>query len=84
MLTKTLQVKNGAIILPQDLKRAWKNHVILIERQGNKIIIEGVPAHEKRVDIEAWKKASGIIKHRKIPNPVKWQRQIRKEWERIA
>ena len=36
----------------------------------------------RRVRIELWRKAAGILKNRKMPDPVKWQRKIRKEWER--
>lgn len=35
-----------------------------------------------RADIDAWRAAAGILKGRRIPDPVAWQRKIRKEWER--
>lgn len=35
-----------------------------------------------RADIHAWRAAAGILKGRRTPDPVAWQRKIRKEWER--
>ena len=40
------------------------------------------PATGSGVDLKAWKAAAGILKGRRIPDPVAWQRKIRKEWER--
>jgi hypothetical protein len=30
-----------------------------------------------------WEKAAGIWKNKKSPDHLKWQKQIRKEWDRI-
>ncbi len=35
-----------------------------------------------RGQVEAWKKLAGILKGKKIEDPVKWQKKIRKEWDR--
>jgi hypothetical protein len=32
--------------------------------------------------LAAWKSMAGIWKNKKLPDPVKWQRKIRKEWDR--
>jgi len=33
-------------------------------------------------DLSAWLALAGIWRNKKIKDPVRWQRQIRKEWER--
>ena len=81
VMNKILRVKGGAIILPEQLRALWDNAEILLRNYGNKIVLEG-PALHSRVDIVAWKRAAGILKNRSMPNPVAWQRKIRKEWER--
>lgn len=36
-----------------------------------------------KVNLAQWKKAAGMLKGRKAPEALKWQRQIRKEWNTI-
>lgn len=36
-----------------------------------------------RRDIKAWESIRGIWRGKKIKDPVLWQREIRKEWERV-
>jgi hypothetical protein len=36
---------------------------------------------QKRALSKSWVKAAGILKHKKV-NPLKYQRQIRAEWEK--
>ena len=33
-------------------------------------------------DLNAWRGLAGIWKGKKLPNPIQWQRKIRKNWER--
>ena len=37
----------------------------------------------KPVDLEPWKKFIGMLKGKRGPDPLKWQKKIRKEWETI-
>lgn len=78
----TLKVKNGVITLPRELRDDWKDGEARIrEYSADRIIIERLTHEKKEQIIEAWKKAQGILKG-KIPDPVAWQRHIRREWER--
>lgn len=38
--------------------------------------------HYARRDIQSWEALAGALKGKKIISAVKWQRKIRKEWER--
>jgi hypothetical protein len=33
-------------------------------------------------DLKAWRGLAGIWKKKKLISPIKWQRKLRKEWER--
>jgi hypothetical protein len=33
-------------------------------------------------DLKAWRGLAGIWKKKKLISPIKWQRRLRKEWER--
>lgn len=39
-------------------------------------------SREIRRDMKAWRALRGIWRGKKIPDPVRWQKKIRKEWER--
>ncbi len=49
--------------------------------QKSKIALLGIHKKQSR-DIAAWEGLRGILRGRRIGDPVKWQRNIRKEWER--
>jgi hypothetical protein len=73
---------NGTIVLPTYLKARWRNVGMTIREYGsNRIVLERVSALRKRRALHTLKAAAGILKG-KIPDPVKWQRTIRKEWDR--
>lgn len=75
-----LKVKHGAIPLPKRLQLRWKGSKINIrEHSHDRIIVERI-APETLV-LKAWQRIRGILRG-KIPNPVVWQRKIRKEWDR--
>lgn len=38
--------------------------------------------HYARRDMQSWEALAGILKGKKAINAVKWQKEIRKEWER--
>lgn len=77
-----LKIKGGAIQLPKELQKTWKESEIRIqEYSSDRIVIERMMPDKKKEMLEAWKKAAGILKG-KIPDPVAWQRKIRKEWDR--
>ena len=80
-MNKILKVKAGVIILPKQLSALWDDAEILVRNYGNKIVLEG-PAPDNIIDVVAWKRAAGILKNRRMPDPVIWQRKIRNEWER--
>lgn len=76
----TQRVRNGTIVLPKRLHRAWANADIVIRDYGNRIALEGPTTAERRKRaIELWRMAAGILKGRKIPDPVRWQRKIRRK-----
>ncbi|MDP3794964.1 MAG: hypothetical protein Q8R13_03485 [bacterium] len=81
MTTKT-KVKNGKVALPKSLGAYWQNAEVSVRGYGsNRIVLERhVPKRRDRA-LTALKAAAGTLKG-KIPNPVLWQRKIRKEWER--
>jgi len=84
MQTPTMvKIKNGMVVLPPVHRSSWKNSEIRIrELSSEKIVLERLAPKRKKVNLDEWKRAAGILKHRRIPNPVSWQRKIRKEWER--
>lgn len=44
-------------------------------------ILRGKNTKKKEIP-KSWQLVRGILKNKKIPNPVKWQRKIRKEGEK--
>ena len=75
-------MKNGRIVLPQHLQREWKNAEIEIrESSEHRIVIERAVPSKKQEMLDALEATAGILKGR-IPDPVAWQRKIRKEWDR--
>jgi len=82
MTIQTTKIKNGTIILPKPFRETWKEGKVLIYPQKDKLIIEKQQKPSKDNYYKLWKKAAGILKEKKIPHPVKWQRKIRQEWER--
>ena len=81
-MTNAVKIKNGAIVLPKYLGARWRNAEIAIrEYSGERIVLERVTAARRQHALDAFKAAAGILKGR-IPDPVAWQRAIRKEWNR--
>jgi len=77
-----LKIQRGVISLPKELKKDWQEGEIRIREYGHdRIVIERITPTKKGGAAEAWKQAAGILKGRG-PNPVAWQRKIRKEWDR--
>ena len=82
MATLNIKVKNGKLLLPQPIRAQWKNAEIAIREYGaNRMVLERITPEKKEQALKAFRDAAGILKG-KISNPVKWQRKIRKEWER--
>lgn len=82
MLTKTIKVKDGMIMLPKDLQKAWKDAYVSVHTYRDKVVLEGPAPQKRKYNLAVWKKAAGILKHKRIPDPVEWQRKIRNEWDR--
>ncbi|GEM_PF-2737822 len=81
-MTNAVKIKNGAIVLPKYLGARWRNAEIAIrEYSEDRIVLERVTAARRQQALDALKAAAGILKG-KIPDPVAWQRAIRKEWDR--
>lgn len=76
-----LKIKRGTIQLPVQLHNRWKDTEVTVHDYGDKIVMER-PTRPQKMDLKAWEAARGILKRRVIPDPVAWQRKIRKEWER--
>jgi hypothetical protein len=51
-----------------------------VTKNQNKLLRYREPLRVKR-DIRAWKALAGIWKGRKLPDILRWQKNIRKEWE---
>ncbi|HEX9722460.1 MAG TPA: hypothetical protein VGA53_04295 [Candidatus Paceibacterota bacterium] len=84
MTVTTIKVKNGVMKLPKALQKAWGNARISVRVYKDKAVLEGpIPQAQKRkYNLALWQKAAGILKNKKLPDAVQWQREIRKEWER--
>ena len=81
-MSTPLKIQRGAIHLPKELKKDWQESEIQIREYGHdRIVIERTIPAKKRNALEAWKQAAGILKER-VPDPISWQRKIRKEWDR--
>lgn len=77
------KIKHGSITLPRQLRPLWENSEVAIREYGsNRIVVERVTPKQKRIALDAWRRAAGMLKGRTIPDAVVWQRKIRKEWER--
>lgn len=63
-------------------KTARGESFIVVRRSKPLFEINPLRRPRKPVNLEDWKKFAGILKGKKIEDPVKWQRRIRKEWER--
>lgn len=81
MTTITTTIKEGVLVLPQQLRELWRNAPLVIKIDDRRAVIEG-PIAPTKASINDWKQAAGIWKNKKIEDPVKWQRSIREEWER--
>lgn len=84
MNTQTTKVKNGTIVLPKEFRKSLKGKEVFVRIYKDKLIIEKPKLQQlqPKIDWKAWKKAAGILRGRRIPHPIKWQREIRQEWER--
>ncbi len=82
MMQAILEIQDGTLSLPRKMaSRLAHAQVQLIERDGH-ICIEG-PLHSAVKDRCAVLLAiAGIWKNKKIEDPVRWQRKIRKECDR--
>lgn len=82
MAPQITTVEKGTITLPKELWANWQDAAIIIQPESNRrIIIEKNPVQIENL-LQMWQKAAGILKNRKIPNPLLWQNKIRKEWEK--
>lgn len=83
-MTATVKIKNGTIKLPKELQKIWQDAPISVYTYPGRIILAGpsLSPRPKQEVLKAWKRMAGIWKGKKIPDAVKWQRKIRKEWER--
>jgi len=82
MANQTITIKNGTLTLPKELWSDWQETSVIVKPQTKmKIILEKLPK-KIQVNIKLWKKMAGILKNRELPDPLIWQNQIRKEWER--
>lgn len=78
-----VKVKHGAITLPHELRQQWEGRELAVrEASDERLILERLTPRRKRPNLDAWRRAAGILKHRRLPDPVVWQRKIRREWER--
>lgn len=78
MTTKT-KVENGKITLPKGLGSQWRNAKISVRQYGDdRIVLERSTPQRRERALALLKAAAGVLKG-KIPDPVKWQRKIRKE-----
>jgi len=50
-------------------------------KQATIIDVKEMLKPQKRVLPKSWVKAAGLLKHKKV-NPLKYQRQVRVEWEK--
>lgn len=69
------------------IQQAKKDILKVLERQGltgDDLVRHWYdPVHDDLADGQkAFEKLRGIWKNKKGPDPVKWQRKIRKEWDR--
>lgn len=97
-MTTTLEIKDGVIKLPTRLQKKLEKRKIALDEYRDNIYIHIIPvkstktsrsaeallklAVSSRDSLNALHDLKGIIKNRKGPDPVKWQREIRKEWDR--
>lgn len=81
MTAQTTKIRNGNLVLPKEIQRIWREAQVTVRIDKDKLIIEKTPV--KPADArQQWQKAAGILKGRRIPDPAKWQQEVRKEWER--
>lgn len=77
-----LKVKRGILALPEELRVAWRDAEIRVREYPDRIALEGPASARRRINLSQWKKAAGMLRGRRMPDPLRWQRKIRKEWER--
>ena len=82
-LVKT-RIEGRHLTLPPRISRGWADSDVQIHESGDRLIVEQINAWRQGEALRRWKKLSGMLAGRKIPNPIQWQRSIRKEWERKA
>lgn len=84
MNTTTVTVKNNTIILPEIIGKKLENREVILNESGTTITFHIVPVKKQTSpkDLEAWSKLKGMLKGRVTIDPVKWQRTIRKEWDK--
>lgn len=80
-MTTTLEIKDGAIKLPSRLQKKLNRRKAILSDNGDIINIYIVPLKTSK-SAEALLKLAGTLKGRGGPDPAKWQREIRKEWDR--
>lgn len=83
----TLEIKNGAIMLPTYLQKKLKKTKIVLDEYGNNINIHIIPIAliaptKTSLSAKALLKLAGSLKGKLPVDPIRWQREIRKEWDR--
>lgn len=61
-----------------------KGHEYLIVKRSRPLfrIVPASAQARRPIDLSAWRKLAGVLKGKKIEDPVKWQKRIRAESER--
>jgi hypothetical protein len=84
MVTKEkIQISGKRLTLPAYLSSLWNDAEVRVVEAGDKLIVERTSGDDREKEVmRRWKKLGGLIKAKKIPDPLLWQKKIRKEWDR--
>ena len=77
-----IKVTNGTIVLPSPLRRTWEGRDVLLNESEHTLTLTE-SNNGSGVDLDAWRKAAGMLGGEITEDPVAWQRNIRAEWDRV-
>ena len=81
-MTTTLKIKNNAIQLPTEIGKKLENRKAILHDNGDAITLTIIPLETTLRSTQTLRQLGGSLKGKIKTDPAKWQKRIRKEWER--
>lgn len=75
MVTQTTKVKNGTIVLPREIRKAWERAEILVSGGKETILIKKVSIPSLSQMLDEFRKIGKKIKKEDVKEAIEWARR---------